>query len=66
MEVFVQQVVDRIQGVIEAKLTPSQPTPISVLSPAYPGFSYQSLSFYPSHYTNISTAARLQSRRTAV
>jgi len=43
-----------IQGVIEAKLTPPQPNPISVLSPAYPGLSYQSPTFYPGHFANIS------------
>jgi len=65
-EAFLRQVVDRIQGDIEAKLTPSPPTPISVLSPAYSGVSYQAPTFYTSHYTNISppqlsyTAAALQ------
>jgi len=37
---FVKQVVDRIQGVIEAKITSPQPAPISVLTTAYPGINY--------------------------
>jgi len=49
-EAFVRQVVDRIQGVIEAKLAPTQPSPIPVLSTVYPGLNYQSPSFYPTPY----------------
>jgi len=51
---FVRQVVERIQGVIEAKLTPAQTPPISVLSSAYSGLSYQAPSFYTAVYPNVS------------
>jgi len=53
-EAFVRQVVDRIQGVIEAKLTPPQLSTIPVLSTVYPSLNYQSPSFYPSLYNNVS------------
>jgi len=51
-EALVKQVVDRIQGVIEAKLTniPYSPTP--VLSSAYPCLIYQAPPFYPAPYAN--------------
>jgi len=53
-EAFVRQVVDRIQGVIEAKLTPTQPSPILVLSAVYPDLNYQSSPFYPTPYPTVS------------
>jgi len=53
-EAFVRQVVDRIQGVIEAKLTPPQPTSSPVFTTAYPGINYQTPTFYPGPYTGIS------------
>jgi len=52
-EAFVRQVVERIQGDFEAKLTPAQLPPVLVLSSAYPGLSYQAPSFYPVPYTNV-------------
>jgi len=51
---FVRQVVEKIQRVIEAKLTPAQPFPNPILSSAYPGLSYQAPSFYPAPYANVS------------
>jgi len=54
-EAFLRQAVNRIQGVIEAKLIPPpQPSPIPVLSTVYPGLNYQSPLFYPTPYTTIS------------
>jgi len=51
---FVRQVVDRIQGVIEAKLTPIQAPSIPVLPTAYPGLNYQSSPFYSTPYPTVS------------
>jgi len=50
---FVRQVVEKIQGVMEAKLTPAQPPPVTVLPGAYPGLSYQASSFYPVPYAKV-------------
>jgi len=47
-------VVDRIQEVIEAKLTPTQDLFIPVLSTVYPGLNYQSSPFYPTPYPTVS------------
>jgi len=49
-EAFVRQMVDRIQGVIEAKLTSTQAPSTPVLSTVYPGLNYQSSPFYPTPY----------------
>jgi len=53
-EVFVRQVVERIQGVIEAKLTPTQYSSNPILSSAYAGLSYEAFPFYPATYANVS------------
>jgi len=53
-EAFVRQVVDRMQGVIEAKLTPPWPSSIPVLSKVFPGANFQSPPFYPTPYKNVS------------
>jgi len=53
-EAFVRQVVERIQGVNEAKLTPTTYFPTPILSSAYPCFSYQAAPFYPAPYANVS------------
>jgi len=47
-EALVGQVAGRIQEVIEAKLTPTQYSPTSILSQAYPGLNYQANPFCPS------------------
>jgi len=51
-EAFIKQVVERIQGVIEAKLIPAQLPPVTTIQSAYPGLSYQALPFYPVLYTD--------------
>jgi len=54
-EALVRQVADRIQGVIESKLT-FPPIPyIPVLPTAYPGFNYSTPTYYPTPYTNANT-----------
>jgi len=54
IEAFVRQVVERIQGVIEAKFTPAQPLPITTTSSAYSGLSYRSSPFQTGNYTTVS------------
>jgi len=49
-KLFVRQVVERIQGVLEAKLTPTPYSSTPILSSAYPGLSYQATTFYPALY----------------
>jgi len=53
-EAFIRQVVERIQGVIEAKLIPAQFPSVTIIQSAYPGLSYQALSYCPVPYTNAS------------
>jgi len=52
-EAFVGQVVERIQGIIEAKLTPTIYSPTPILSAAYPGLNYQANPFCPTPYANV-------------
>jgi len=53
-EAFVRQVVERIQGVIEAKLSPAQPPPVTAIHSPYPGLNYQASPFYPVPYPTVS------------
>jgi len=48
-EAFVRQVVERTQGVIEAKLIPAQLPPVTTIQ-SYPGLSYQASPFYSATY----------------
>jgi len=53
-EPFVRQVVEKIQGVIEAKLNPAQPPPVTTIHLAYPGLSYQASPYHPGLYPTMS------------
>jgi len=53
-EALVRQVVEKIQGMIEAKLTPAQPPPITTIYSAYPGLSYQFFPNQPRIYSTVS------------
>jgi len=52
----VRQVVglERIQGVIEAKLIPAQLPPVTTIQSAYPGLGYQAAPFCPAQYHTVS------------
>jgi len=54
-EALVRQVAERIQGVIESKLTSPPASYVPVLTTAYPGLNYSSPTYYPTPYPNANT-----------
>jgi len=54
-EAFVRQVAERIEGVIESKLTSPTAPYIPVLPTAYPGLNYSAPTYYHTTYSNVPT-----------